>query len=189
MNDQLNDQLSEDPGSLHPPHEASSHTSGGTLFDRLVKQAHAAGQSQRSAANQNDFETLIDRLIEQARADGAFDNLPGAGKPLRYDDDALTPEDMRAGFRLLKNAGFAPFWIEARRDIDVERVRISEWLRDANRRWSRLPPALRVRLRAEYREMLTNLQRQIIAYNLTSPPAAGQIEGLRIEEELRKLGD
>jgi hypothetical protein len=37
--------------------------------------------------------------------------------------------------------------------------------------------------------MLTNLQRQIISYNLTAPPAAGQIEGLRIAEEMRKLGE
>ncbi len=184
----MNNQLSEDSGSSLQPREAASHTPGGTLFERLVEQARAIDQMQRGAP-QNDFETLVDRLIEQARADGAFDNLSGAGRPLCYDDDALTPEDMRAGFRLLKNAGFAPLWIEARRDIDAERARISAWLHDANRRWSRLPSALRSRLRAEYREMLTNLQRQITSYNLTAPPAAGQIEGLRIDEEMRKLGE
>lgn len=166
--------------------------SGGTLFERLVEQARAAqcgdSQSQRGALNQNTFEMLVDQLIEQARAAGAFDNLPGAGKPLRYDDDGLTPEELRAGFRMLKNAGFAPLWIEARRDIDHERSRIASWLRHANHRWPRLPAAIRTRMRAEYREMLTNLQRQITSYNLTAPPAAGQIEGLRIEEELRKLG-
>ncbi|GIW01110.1 DUF1992 domain-containing protein [Roseiflexus sp.] len=185
----MTDPLPEDSNTAHPLREASSQVIGGTLFERLIEQARAANQPQRGAPNQNDFETLVDRLIEQARADGAFDNLPGAGKPLRYDDDALTPEDMRAGFRLLKNAGFAPLWIEARRDIDAERARISAWLQNANRRWSRLPPAIRARLRAEYREMLTNLQRQIASYNLIAPTAAGQIEGLRIEDEVRKLGE
>ncbi|MCS6938044.1 MAG: DUF1992 domain-containing protein [Roseiflexaceae bacterium] len=191
-------QSSDDANPLQDAREASDRISGGTLFERLVEQARAAGAplalasagsaNASGAANQNDFETLVDRLIEQAQAAGAFDNLPGAGKPLRYDDDALTPEDMRAGFRMLKNAGFAPLWIEARRDIDAERARIAAWLRDANSRWSRLPPPLRARLRTEYQEMLTNLQRQIISYNLMSPPAAGQIEGLRMEEEMRKLG-
>jgi hypothetical protein len=185
----MDSQSSNNPDAPIPPREASNPAPGGTLFERLVEQARVAGQSQRSTSSQNDFETLVDRLIEQARADGAFDNLPGAGKPLRYDDDTLAPEDMRAGFCMLKNAGFAPLWIEARRDIDTEHARIAAWLRDANRRWSRLPPAIRARLRTEYREMLANLQRQIIAYNLTAPPAAGQIEGLRIEAELRKLGE
>ena len=180
--------LSDEHTPPFQPRDASNREIGGTLFERLVDQARTAGDAQRGASGQNDFETLVDRLIEQAYADGAFDHLPGAGKPLRYDDDTLTPEDMRAGFRMLKNAGFAPLWIEARRDIDTERARIASWLRDANRRWSRLPPALCARLRTEYREMLTNLQRQIISYNLASPPAAGQIEGLRIEEEMRKLG-
>ncbi|MCS6841374.1 MAG: DUF1992 domain-containing protein [Roseiflexus sp.] len=184
-----NIQSSNDVTSPFRHWEASHITPGETLFERLVDQARAADRAQHGTSNQNDFETLVDRLIEQAQAAGAFDNLPGAGKPLRYDDDALTPEDMRAGFRMLKNAGFAPLWIETRRDIDAERARISAWLHDANRRWPRLPSAIRARLRAEYREMLTNLQRQILSYNLMSPPAAGQLEGLRIEEEMRKLGE
>lgn len=186
----MTDQPTPERDDPSPPHEASGYPGGATLFERLLEQARDAGDNRahRSAPNSNDVETLIDRLIEQARAEGAFDNLPGAGKPLVYDDDTLTPEDMRAGFRMLKNAGYAPLWIEARRDIDAERARIAAWLRDANRRWARLPPAIRARLRAEYHEMLTNLQRQIISYNLTAPPAAGQVEGLRITEEMSKLG-
>jgi DnaJ family protein C protein 28 len=187
----MTDQPTPEHNDPLAPREASEYPGGATLFERLLEQARHSGdgRAHRSTPNPNDVETVIDRLIEQARAEGAFDNLPGAGKPLMYDDDALTPEDMRAGFRMLKNAGFAPLWIEARRDIDTERARIASWLRDANRRWSRLPPAIRARLRTEYHEMLTNLQRQIISYNLTAPPAAGQVEGLRIAEEMRKLGE
>jgi hypothetical protein len=187
----MTDQPTPEHNDPLAPREASEYPGGATLFERLLEQVRHSGdgRAHRSAPNPNDVETVIDRLIEQARAEGAFDNLPGAGKPLRYDDDTLTPEDMRAGFRMLKNAGFAPLWIEARRDIDTERARIAAWLHDTNRRWSRLPPAIRARLRAEYHEMLTNLQRQIISYNLTAPPAAGQIEGLRIAEEMRKLGE
>jgi DnaJ family protein C protein 28 len=187
----MTNQLTPEHDDSLAPREASEYPGSATLFERLLEQArdNSSGRAHRSTPNPNDVETVIDRLIEQARAEGAFDNLPGAGKPLMYDDDALTPEDMRAGFRMLKNAGFAPLWIEARRDIDTERARIASWLRDANRRWSRLPPAIRARLRTEYHEMLTNLQRQIISYNLTAPPAAGQVEGLRIAEEMRKLGE
>ncbi|MGQ9550383.1 MAG: DnaJ family domain-containing protein [Roseiflexus sp.] len=187
----MTDRTTSEHDDPHLPRKAPRYPGGTPLFERLLEQARDSGdgRAHHSAPNPNDVETLIDRMIEQARAEGAFDNLPGAGKPLAYDDDALIPDDMRAGFRLLKNAGYAPLWIEARRDIDAERARIAAWLHDANRRWSRLPTAIRARLRTEYHEMLTNLQRQIIAYNLTAPPAAGQIEGVYIAEEMRKLGE
>jgi len=142
----------------------------------------------RRALSQSNAETLIDKLITRAREAGQFDNLPGTGRPLAHDDESLVPDDLRAAFRMLKNAGFAPPWVEARRDIDAERARIAGWLLDANQRWARLNAAGRERLRREYHTMLTALQRQIISHNLTLPPSAGQIEGLRLEEELRKLG-
>lgn len=142
----------------------------------------------RRSLNQSNAELLIDKLINQARKAGQFDNLTGTGRPLEHDDESLVPDDLRAAFRMLKNAGFAPPWVEARRDIDAERARIAGWLNDANQRWPRLNAAGRERLRREYDAMLAALQRQIISYNLTSPPSAGQLEGLRIEEEVRKLG-
>jgi hypothetical protein len=51
---------------------------------------------------------LVERRIEAAIARGEFDDLPGAGKPLALDDDALVPEELRVACRLLKNAGCVP---------------------------------------------------------------------------------
>ena len=39
---------------------------------------------------------------------GAFDSLPGAGKPLELEDDSHIPEDLRMAYKLLKNAGYVP---------------------------------------------------------------------------------
>ena len=50
------------------------------------------------------LEWLAEKWIEDAVAQGEFDNLPGAGRPLELDDDALVPEDMRMAHRILKNA-------------------------------------------------------------------------------------
>jgi Domain of unknown function (DUF1992) len=65
--------------------------------------------------------TLLDALaearIEEAIARGELDGLPGAGRPLVLDDDRLIPEELRAVYRLLKNAGFVPPEVEARRDV------------------------------------------------------------------------
>lgn len=37
-----------------------------------------------------------------------IDDLPGSGQPLQLDDDSHVPEELRAGYRLLKNAGYLP---------------------------------------------------------------------------------
>ena len=54
------------------------------------------------------FEFLAARRIDEAVANGELDDLPGAGKPLDLDDDALIPQDLRLAYRILKNAGFVP---------------------------------------------------------------------------------
>jgi len=54
------------------------------------------------------IDALVERHIENAIARGEFDRLPGAGKPLPLDDDALVPAELRAAYRLLKNSGYVP---------------------------------------------------------------------------------
>ena len=54
------------------------------------------------------LEWIAERRIAEAVSQGEFDNLPGAGRPLDLDDDALVPEELRAAYRILKNAGIAP---------------------------------------------------------------------------------
>ncbi len=49
-----------------------------------------------------------ERHIRDAQQQGEFDNLPGSGEPLRLDDDSQVPAELRAGYRLLKNAGCLP---------------------------------------------------------------------------------
>jgi hypothetical protein len=89
---------------------------------------------------------------------------------------------------MLKNAGFAPPWVEARRALEDQRAGLQAWLAQANARWERLDDAGRARLRAEYRRRLDDLQREILTHNLTAPEAAGQMPGLQVAKELEKLG-
>jgi hypothetical protein len=64
---------------------------------------------------------LIDRIadarIAEAMERGEFDNLRGSGKPLQLDADSHVPRELRAAYRLLKNAGFLPPELELRREI------------------------------------------------------------------------
>ena len=63
------------------------------------------------------FDALAEQRIREAQEAGEFDDLPGAGAPLALDDDALVPEELRAAYRLLKNAGFVPPELEAHCEI------------------------------------------------------------------------
>lgn len=54
------------------------------------------------------LDLLAEQRIAEAMASGEFDRLPGAGKPLQLEDDALVPEALRAAYRLLRSAGYLP---------------------------------------------------------------------------------
>lgn len=64
---------------------------------------------------------LLDAIAEQRIAEaierGEFDNLPGAGRPLDLEDDALIAEELRVAYRILRNASCVPQEIETRREI------------------------------------------------------------------------
>ena len=69
------------------------------------------------------LDAIAERRIREAQVRGDFDNLPGAGVPLELDDDTFVPEDLRAAYRVLKNAGFLPPELEAHREIrDIEQL-------------------------------------------------------------------
>ncbi len=63
------------------------------------------------------LEVLAERKIREAMDRGEFANLPGAGKPLRLEDDSMVPEDLRLAYKILKNAGCIPPELELRREI------------------------------------------------------------------------
>jgi len=69
------------------------------------------------------WDALVEARIAEAQRAGAFDGLPGAGRPLDLDDDRLVPEDVRMAYRILRNAGFVPPEVEARREAaDLRRL-------------------------------------------------------------------
>lgn len=138
--------------------------------------------------NQRNYQKVIDQQFSQADAAGEFANLPGQGKPLALNDDTNVPVEDRLGYRMLKGSGFAPPWMEARRDIDEERRRMDSWLTHANDRWLHADSAGREKLRNEFRTKLEALRSMIIDYNLRVPPSVGQMHGIEIARELARLG-
>ena len=63
------------------------------------------------------FQKIAERRIVEAIREGAFDDLPGAGQPLKLEDDSHLPEDLRIVFKILKNAGFVPPEVALQKEI------------------------------------------------------------------------
>ncbi|MFD0674448.1 DUF1992 domain-containing protein [Cohnella sp. GCM10027633] len=62
--------------------------------------------------------SLADERIREAQRRGDFDRLPGAGKPLPEENElAGVPEELRIGFKMLKNAGVLPEEMQLRKDM------------------------------------------------------------------------
>ena len=108
------------------------------------------------------FDLIAERKIAEALARGELDNLPGAGRPLELGDDALVPEDLRAAYRILKNAGYVPPEVQTLNQIaELERYIAREDLdADAIAKGVRKLALLRTRVEpAYYRKVVTKLGR------------------------------
>ena len=54
------------------------------------------------------FDRLVEKKIREAMEAGEFDRLEGAGRPVNLDAYFNTPEELRAAYAVLKNAGVIP---------------------------------------------------------------------------------
>lgn len=59
---------------------------------------------------------LVERRIAEAEQAGAFAELPGRGRPLELEDLSAVPAELRAGYLLLRGAGFVPPELAARKE-------------------------------------------------------------------------
>lgn len=78
-----------------------------------------AGWGKRRSESVHIFQEVAEQKIQEAMARGEFDNLPGQGKPLVFDDDSNIPEDLRMAFKMLKNAGYCPPEVQDQKDIET----------------------------------------------------------------------
>lgn len=63
------------------------------------------------------FQRIAEQRILEAQRNGAFDDLPGKGKPLELEDLSWMPDDLRIGYHVLKNANVLPPEAELLKDI------------------------------------------------------------------------
>lgn len=63
------------------------------------------------------FNKIIEERIRMAQERGDFEDLPGAGEPIRFEDDSHVPEDLRMAYKVMKNADFVPPEIDLKKQI------------------------------------------------------------------------
>jgi hypothetical protein len=122
-------------------------------------------------------------------AAGAFDNLPGEGKPLNLLRNPYLDPSLDLAYGLLKNNGFAPDWITRDKEIREESEAARARLRAA---WaqSRANPADEIAWQAalaQFNETLTQLNCRINDLNLIVPIPSCQRVRLKLADELRRL--
>jgi DnaJ homolog subfamily C member 28 len=119
------------------------------------------------------WEPLIDRLIRESMDRGEFDDLPGSGQPIDLSENPYEAPELRTVHRLLKNAGFAPAWIEERKDIEGELQRSYTTLHRARKLYgANATDARWLRAVKEFCVVVDELNQRIRLYNLKAPAAA-----------------
>ncbi|MEW5954807.1 MAG: DUF1992 domain-containing protein [Bacillota bacterium] len=63
---------------------------------------------------------LAELKIREAIEKGEFKNLPGAGKPVKIEDNMLfVPKEDRLAFRVMKNSGLVPDEVALKKEIET----------------------------------------------------------------------
>jgi hypothetical protein len=152
------------------------------------------------------WESKIEEAIRKALEEGRAESLPGAGKPLRFDDDPNTPAEMRTAYKIMRDNDIQPDWIMVGKELeekqrrllaDLKRgfegyrgalgdaARITDAVRAAERRqnaeaaWARLYRTLTAAFAAH--------NKQIVTYNLKLPAGIAHKPYLNLARELERL--
>ncbi|MFZ6018776.1 MAG: DnaJ family domain-containing protein [Chloroflexota bacterium] len=128
----------------------------------------------------NIFEWVAEEKIRSAIESGQWDNLPGKGKPLQWEENPFEPPEWRMTFSLLRQNGFSLPWLEERKEIEAEvqqfRAQFALGLRFAN--------VMEVKDWAK--SQIDRLNRRIFRYNLGVPLDRFQVTSLNLEQEVER---
>ena len=122
----------------------------------------------------------IDQQLQSAIGDGDVSQLPGAGSPLRLDDDSYAPADMRAANKIMRDHNVTPAWVQNGKALDEREEQLRKQIKDAAKRYmrgkGRANPAQAAaaekawrRSQADFLERLSRFNRDILTHNLSAP--------------------
>ena|SRR5579871_800393 len=143
---------------------------------------------------------IAEQKIQEAIDEGKFDNLPGKGKPIVFDDDPMTPPHLRMANKILKNANVLPEWMQVQKDIVAERQEIDRLRarsihenQTKHARLSALPAGhaavqmyaeWHAKTRAVYLRRLKSVNTSILKFSILAPSTVQPFVPYKIEQEM-----
>ena len=141
------------------------------------------------------LEKVIESQIQDAIAAGAFDNLPGAGKPLPASDHEKLAGENWLGYKMLQNGGVLPPWLGLGKEIEADLAHLgrleSQFLSlvehcRVSGQWRRNESALRYAL-IRLEDAARQLRKKQDSYNVNAPGIRTERPGIWVEHCLERL--
>ncbi|MBI5670312.1 MAG: DUF1992 domain-containing protein [Chloroflexi bacterium] len=143
------------------------------------------------------WDSHIDKAIRQAIEDGQMDNLPGAGKPLRLDNDPHTPDDVKMAYKILKDNDLAPDWMLTGRELAEREQKLRDQVQRAARAYQAgltdADSAARIRAERAWNRAQQKLaldiaryNRDLATYNLKAPSGVARRPHFDLHAEIRR---
>lgn len=166
------------------------------LYDKFSDKD--AIERMRRQRREEELRNVIERIIDEAAEKGAFDNLPGKGKPLKLNKNPYAA-DQQLAYELLQNNDYTLPWIARRNEMldKVAELRESlarDWVR-AQSRWQQADPLGQTEEQAawvdtlrDYAARIVALNQEIARANLGIPLSRLELLKLTLDEELKRAG-
>lgn len=138
----------------------------------------------------------VDDQIRKAIEEGAFDDLPGKGKPLDLDENPFEDPSWRLANRILRSGGFSLPWIETRKEIEEEyKIALDELICTWHWRTRKIEqglfdPSLEsewTRAQDNFKSKVKDLNRRIINYNLGAPLDQFHLRPIDSERAIKRI--
>jgi DnaJ family protein C protein 28 len=138
----------------------------------------------------------IENHIRKAIEEGKFDDLPGKGKPIHWDDNPFVEADWQLAFRMLHDSGFTLPWLDTRKEIEAQLEAARATLKRA---WEWRKPALAAgqppafvedewqRSLNAFRGQIAVINHRIFDYNLEVPLPRFQRPPVDAEAEITEI--
>lgn len=166
------------------------------LYDKFSDQD--AIERMRRQRREEELRSVVERIIDEAAEKGAFDNLPGKGKPLKLNKNPYAA-DQQLAYELLQNNDYTLPWIARRNEMldKVAELRESlahDWVR-AQSHWQQADPLGQAEEQAawvdtlrDYAAGIVALNQEIARANLGIPLSRLELLKLTLDEELKRAG-
>lgn len=130
------------------------------------------------------WESLVERQLREAMREGKFDELPYQGERLPLVDETAAG-DWAMAYRMLRNAGAAPPWIEADKEVRLLLERRDAIFARASR--GRASASAHRRDRAALEALIVEINAAIARLNAEAPTDRQHRRPLVIADELAHL--